>query len=165
MTEQLAQAVFPVFPGMSPLQIEYFKWQRKRAGLVKLISFRKVPVISDQVEDYVDQFTVQKKDCYTTSQRLVTVVRDKRLSYIEGFTMFQEILPIAHGWNAFHHEGITYYFDLTQEIALEAVLEGLTMIKVLELNFKQVSKVLLDTEYYGNMIPLYYKKFVAPRGR
>lgn len=161
--DNFVDVCFPEFPDLSDFQLQYFRWQKKRSERVNVISYHQLPDLKNRIADYIDEFTVEKKECYQNSQRLVTVIRDHRLSYIEGFMMFQGIIPISHGFNALHDKGKVYYFDLTSEIALGKHLPDLSVIKILELNYKQISKLLFEVQYYSSMIPEYYKRYVVTR--
>jgi hypothetical protein len=121
----------------------FYEWQLKISKPVELISYKDDPEIKKMVEEYLENHSVEKKECFSNSYYLTMMFND--IEYVTGYAWDKLALPIGieHGWNCYKGK----HFDLTAEIAHGEMRFGKKYLQLLKLNARELYKAMKKTGY------------------
>lgn len=123
-------------------QKEFYEWQKKHAELVKM----EVPesVLPNCTPAWMKKH-IKIKGCYENATKVMNL--DPEVKYVEGVFMMGGSIPINHAWNSYKGK----HFDVTSTMWKKTEDSYYMLV---ELDSKQVWKILEDTKMYGEL--LYY---------
>lgn len=124
---------------------EFFQYQLERYQPIKIHSYKEHPEVKKVVEQFLEGFTPQIKDCYRTAAFLVGF--DHRFKYVCGYTHY--MIPIDHAWNSFGD----FHFDLTAELAIGKDLEEYGSIRTI--NYEELSKLIDKREVAPSLTEIF----------
>lgn len=129
-------------------QKDYWNWQAKASKSVRCISYKKIPVLRELVDEFLEGNEIKKNECYYNSIKVVWNIPG--VEYIEGIADL--IIPLDHAWN--YYKG--YYFDLTAEIVLNKDVSKYDYAQVIKLDRRKMDKYVYKTKVAGGYISNYY---------
>ena len=135
---------------MSPRQEKFYQWKLDSYKKVKIVPFKKIKQISDEIESWFNDENIIAKQCFANAFDVSTTIPG--VNYIEGeIDVFG--MPIEHAWNEYKGK----HFDLTSEFALHGKTPVKEYVMYQKFSSKEIWKYAEKAMHKGPFIPLYYK--------